>query len=66
MSTGQERVDTRRCQRIIGIDAQVIKLNVLSSWGDFELRIHSPIIEHETFHGLLILRLLYSTSTFHH
>lgn len=43
----------------------MIKLNALSSRGDFELRIHLAIIEHETFHGLLILGLLYSMSTLH-
>lgn len=44
----------------------MIKLNALSSREDFELGIHSAIIEHETFHGLLILGFLYSMSTFHH
>lgn len=44
----------------------MIKLNALSSQKDFELRIHSAIIEHETFHGLLILGFLRSTSAVPH
>lgn len=48
------------------INAQMIKPNALSSREDFELWIHSAIIERETFHGLLILGFLYSMSTFQH
>lgn len=48
------------------ISAQMIKLNALSSRKDFELQLRSAIMEHETFHGLLILGFLYLMSTSHH